>query len=80
MTKRMADSGPQTPMMSLSWVSLAVVVVIGRGDDDHFAVRLLQGHGHVIAAHALHPAHLGSEDIREFLLECLQSACAPIAA
>ena len=29
MTIRMADSGPQTPMMSLSWVSLAVVVVIG---------------------------------------------------
>ena len=29
MTTRMTDAGAQTPMMSLSWVSLAVVVVIG---------------------------------------------------
>ena len=27
--KRMADTAPETPMMSLSWVTLAVVVVIG---------------------------------------------------
>lgn len=27
--KRMTDTAPQTPMMSLSWVTLAVVVVIG---------------------------------------------------
>jgi hypothetical protein len=29
MTIRMTDAEPPTPMMSLSWVSLAVVVVIG---------------------------------------------------
>jgi len=27
--KRMTETAPQTPMMSLSWVTLAVVVVIG---------------------------------------------------
>ena len=29
MITRMTDAGPQAPMMSLSWVSLAVVVVLG---------------------------------------------------
>ena len=29
MTTRMTDAGPPSPVMSLSWVSLAVVVVIG---------------------------------------------------
>jgi len=29
MTIRMIEAGLQTPMMSLSWVNLAVVVVIG---------------------------------------------------
>ena len=29
MISRMTDAGPQAPMMSLSWVNLAVVVVLG---------------------------------------------------
>ena len=29
MTPRMTEAGPQTPMMSLSWVNLAVVVIVG---------------------------------------------------
>ena len=29
MTTRMTEAGPQTPMMSLSWVNLAVVVIVG---------------------------------------------------